>query len=204
MREPQVTKDVVRDLLPVYLAGDASADTRAVVEAFLAKDAELREIVEAAGTYSLPPLEAPASLEVQSLERTRRLLGRKNFWLGFALVITSVPLILKPWWLADLVMLIGLSGWAPFLLTCRELKATGLEAPRGRIPRLLWALVGFEMGNVVGHLIQQQTGWHRAMPNILLFLLPVVTFALALWLGEKFHQIQPHEEINRPMTLFGK
>ena len=48
MREAQVTKDMVRDLLPVYLAGEASADTRAVVEAFLAEDRELREIVEEA------------------------------------------------------------------------------------------------------------------------------------------------------------
>ena len=113
MQAHEVTKDVVRDLLPVYLAGDASADTRAVVEAFLAQDAELRQIVEAAGTFSLPPLEAPASLEMRSLERTRRLLGRKNFWLGFAVIFSLVPLVLKPWWLADAAMLIGLGAWVP-------------------------------------------------------------------------------------------
>ncbi len=199
MQAREVTKDMVRDLLPVYLAGDASADTRAVVEAFLAQDAELRRIVEAARNYSLPPLEAPASLEAQSLERTRRLLGRKNFWLGFALVFTFVPLILKPWWLADAVMLIGLSGWAPFLIACKELKATGLEAPRGWVPRLLWALVGAQIGAAAGYLIQQQTGYHRAIYD-----LPGVTFGLALWVGEKFHQIQTPGEIDRPITLFGK
>jgi len=199
MREAQVTKDLVRDLLPVYLAGDASADTRAVVEAFLAKDAELRAIAEAAGNYSLPPLEPPASLEVRSLERTRRLLGRKNFWLGFASIFTFAPLILKPFWFADLVMLIGLSGWAPFLIACKKLKATGLEAPQGWVPRILWALVGVQLGMAVGYLIRQQTGYHRAVYD-----LPGVTFGLALWIGEKLHQIQTPGEVTRPITLFGK
>src|SRR5678815_2030203 len=43
-----VTRDVVRDLLPVYLAGEASADTRRVVEDFLASDQGLAaEVAEA-------------------------------------------------------------------------------------------------------------------------------------------------------------
>jgi len=194
----QVTKEMIRDLLPVYLAGDASADTRTVVEAFLAQDAELRQMVEAAGNYSLPLLEPPASLEVRSLERTRRLLGRKNFWLGFASIFTFVPLILKPFWFADVVMLIGLSGWAPFLITCKKLKATGLEAPRRWLPRLLWAVAGAQIGAAPGHLIQQQLGGPRD------YFLPCITFGLALWIGEKLHQIPTGEELSRPTTLFGK
>jgi hypothetical protein len=202
MRAREVTKDMVRDLLPVYLAGEASADTRAVVEAFLTQDAELREIVEAARNCSLPPLEAPASLELQSLERTRRLLGRKNFWLGFALIFSLAPLILKPWWLADFVLLIGLGAWVPLLTTCRELKATGLEALRGWFPRLFWSLVGFQLGWTAGYLIREQIGGHWG--NLAYNGLWVVGSSLALWFGEKFHQIQTGEELNRPMTLFGK
>jgi hypothetical protein len=193
---------MVRDLLPVYLAGEASADTRAVVEAFLAQDAELRQIVEAAGRYSLPAIEAPAGLEVRSLERTRRLLGRKNFWLGFALIFTFTPLILKPWWLADVTMLAGLFGWAPFLMACKELSATGLEAPRHWLPRILWAVVGAQIGAAAGYLIQQQVGGQWG--NRAYYFLTWLSFSLALWLGEKFHQIQTGEEINRPTTLFGK
>jgi hypothetical protein len=185
---------MVRDLLPVYLAGDASADTRAVVEEFLAQDAELREIMKSAGTFSLPALEAPASLEAQALLRTRRLLGRKNFWLGFALIFSFAPLILKPWWLADLVMLVGLGGWAPFLMACRELSATGLEAPRGWVPRILWTAIGWLLGSAAGSLIERQTD----------YLLPLVTCGLALWIGEKLHRIETLKEINRPMSLFGK
>jgi hypothetical protein len=202
MREAQVTRDMVRDLLPVYLAGDASADTRTVVEAFLAKDAELREIVEAAGNDSLPALKAPAGLEAQSLERTRQLLGGKNFWLGFALIFTFVPLILKPFWLADIVLLIGLSGWAPFLIACRDLKSTGLEPPRRWLPRFLWAVVGAQIGAAAGHLIQQQIGGHWG--NRVYYFPMWITFSLALWIGEKLRQIPTPDEIARPTTLFGK
>ena len=183
----QVTRDIVRDLLPVYLAGEASADTRAVVEKHLATDPQLREAVEAAGAWSPPPIEAPASLEERSLERTRRLLGRKNFWLGFALIFSFVPLLLRPLWLADLVMLIGFGGWTAFLITCRKLSATGLEAPRRLVPRILWAGIGVMLGSAAGYLVDQQAGWHRAVYDF-----PAVTFGLALWIGEKLHQI-PHQ-----------
>ena len=44
----QVTKDVVRDLLPIYLSGDASWDTKVLVEKWLGADAELRALMEAA------------------------------------------------------------------------------------------------------------------------------------------------------------
>ena len=37
-----VTQDVIRDLLTSVLAGDASADTRALVEDYLARDPALR------------------------------------------------------------------------------------------------------------------------------------------------------------------
>jgi hypothetical protein len=195
----QITRDIVRDLLPVYLAGEASADTRAVVEECLATDKQLRETLEASRTWSPPSVEMPASLEEQSLERTRRLLGRKNFWLGFALIFSFVPLLLHLPWLADLVMLIGFGGWAAFLVTCRTLSATGLEAPRRLVPRLLWAGVGVMLGLAVGHLVAQQTGWNRAVYDF-----PAVTFGLALWIGEKLHQIPAPGELSRPTTLFGK
>ena len=37
----RVTRDVIYDLLPAYFAGEASVDTRALVEDFLATDPEL-------------------------------------------------------------------------------------------------------------------------------------------------------------------
>jgi hypothetical protein len=200
----KVTKDIVRDLLPAYLAGEATAETRAVVEEYLAKDVELRQIVEAAGAYSLAPLEAPAGLESRSLKRARRLLGRKNFWMGFALIFCLAAPIVKPLPLADLVMILGLAGWAPFLITCKKLMATGVEAARGWRPRTLWSIVGGLVGVTVILLLEQHAG--RGMkwgPLLIAFNSGSLSAAV---IGERLHQIQGGVELRGPYlsTLFGK
>lgn len=70
-----VTKDVVRDLMPLYLAGEASADTRRLVEEFLrANPGELPP----SGILSLPAANPPASAEMDSLNRTRNLYSRRT------------------------------------------------------------------------------------------------------------------------------
>ena len=48
-----ISRDVVKDLIPVYLAGDASADTQALVESYLKTDPELASDVKAARGTSL-------------------------------------------------------------------------------------------------------------------------------------------------------
>jgi hypothetical protein len=195
----QVTRDIVHDLLPVYLAGDASRDTRAVVEAYLAEDPRLREIVAAAHVDQPPPVEVPAGLEQQTLQRTRRLLGRKTVWLGCALVVSFAPVILRQLWLADVVFAGSLGLWWIFLRTCKGLAATGLEAPRRIGPRVLWAVTGALLGLAAGYLVQQQTRYYRALYD-----LPMLTALLALWIGERLHQIPRTSELDRPISLFGE
>ena len=41
-----VTRDVIVDLLPLYLEGEVSTDTRSLVESYLEQDSELSEIAE--------------------------------------------------------------------------------------------------------------------------------------------------------------
>lgn len=41
-----ITRDIVLDLLPLYLAGEATADSRSAVESFLAEDSELAQTVK--------------------------------------------------------------------------------------------------------------------------------------------------------------
>ena len=47
-------RNVIRDLLTVYLAGDVSSDTRALVEDWLQRDPELARQVELARRTDLP------------------------------------------------------------------------------------------------------------------------------------------------------
>ena len=42
----EVTRNVVLDLMPLYLAGEASADSRVLVESFLDTDPELADLAK--------------------------------------------------------------------------------------------------------------------------------------------------------------
>jgi predicted anti-sigma-YlaC factor YlaD len=90
-----VTREVIIDLLPLYLAGEASRDTRALVEEYLKQDTELARLVreQSAQDFAATPLSAlPPELELKSLRRTRRLLGWQRWLFGFAIGFTVVSL----------------------------------------------------------------------------------------------------------------
>jgi hypothetical protein len=88
------------DLLPLYLSGEASADSRALIVAFLAQDPELAERIRAEPQdlfrdAAQPQL--PADLEVRSLRRARRLINLQK-WLfgpGIALSALSLAIVVK-------------------------------------------------------------------------------------------------------------
>jgi anti-sigma factor RsiW len=89
-----VTRDVVRDLLTVYLTGEASADTRAFVEDYLRTDPALAREVEAArsGGLNLPATPPPApAAEKQALDATRQLLKSRTSTLVMAVLFTLLP-----------------------------------------------------------------------------------------------------------------
>lgn len=137
-----VTRDVVKDLLTVYLAGEASADSRALVEDYLRSDPALAREVEAArkSTLGLPetPRPAPAA-EKQALDATRQLLKNRTSTLVVASVFTLLPLAFVfdgpritfllirdapvigfTWWATAAVM------WAWHIRIRRRLRVSGL------------------------------------------------------------------------------
>lgn len=93
---PQVTKDVILDLLPLYLAGEATADSRALVEEyFRSHPEEATELKELAARgealLATPPPPPPAALETETLARTRRYTTARSQLLVFAIVYSLVP-----------------------------------------------------------------------------------------------------------------
>jgi anti-sigma factor RsiW len=88
-----ISRDVVKDLIAVYLSGEASADTRALVESYLKTDPELARDVEAArGTsLGLPATRTPTA-EKQALEATRQQLKSRTSTLVVAMIFTVLPL----------------------------------------------------------------------------------------------------------------
>jgi len=143
----KITREVVADLLPAYLAGEASADTRALVEEFAGQDAEFAEHLEAqrrdvaAGTSALrePGAGLSPDHEVRTLARTRRMAERLRWLMAIALMFTAFPLSftldggritfllvrdVPP--LALVCWVVAAAFWVQFLLTRRKLRASGL------------------------------------------------------------------------------
>lgn len=90
-----VTRDVVRDLLTVYLAGEASPDTKAFVEEYLKTDAGLAREVDAAraGLLAMPQTGPPApSAGKEALDATRKLLGERTWTFAAGVLFTLLPL----------------------------------------------------------------------------------------------------------------
>jgi hypothetical protein len=86
-----VTRDVVADLWPVYESGEATADTRALVDTFLASDPAFASILRTEASVSKPQVALQPEAKLAALKRTRDLV-RGNAWLRglrlFALVMT--------------------------------------------------------------------------------------------------------------------
>jgi anti-sigma factor RsiW len=92
----EITRDIILDLLPVYLAGEASPATRALVEQFIQQDAELAQRVRQLSEQNLAALQStprpPPELELKSLRRTRALIGWQRWLFGLGLGFT-LPLL---------------------------------------------------------------------------------------------------------------
>jgi anti-sigma factor RsiW len=137
-----VTAEVVKDLLPLYVAGEASADTRALVEEFLRTDPQLAALAAALREQESGPAQvrtAPPGAERAALATTRSLLRRRSWLLSFALMFTALPLSFSfdaggfrflllrdapAFALASWVVAIGL--WIAFAQVARRLRVTGL------------------------------------------------------------------------------
>ena len=88
----EITRDIVLDLLPLYLAGELSDDSRRVVEGYLKNDPDLSRQVEDMG--ALPENDVPVPIhkerEMEAYRKVRRLMVLRT--LGLALIIAGTLL----------------------------------------------------------------------------------------------------------------
>lgn len=132
-----VTRDVVKDLLAVHLSGDASPDTRALVEEWLRTDPELARLAEQAGALHLPEA-APPTVGKKALETTRKLLRWRMVLLGTAIYVTTLPvtitfdrngyrgLLVDNWPERSVLFVIAMGLWFAFWKFSRRLRVAGL------------------------------------------------------------------------------
>jgi hypothetical protein len=138
----KVTQNVIHDLVPAYLSGEASSDTVLLVEEFLQHDPDLARTVEAMRANPLPdlPIALRPTHEKETLDITKQLLRWRGILMGLAIYLTMLPLSFRfdngriTWTfvhqapsLAMAVVCLGaLSAWAGFLHVRRRLQVTGL------------------------------------------------------------------------------
>jgi hypothetical protein len=88
-----VTKNVIGDLFPLYVANECSVESRDLVDDYLRKNPgqadELRRIMNT----SVPSTAAPAGAldEVRSLREARRRVRRQSWLMGLAIFFSLVP-----------------------------------------------------------------------------------------------------------------
>ena len=89
-------RHVIVDLIPLYLAGELSPETRTVVDDYLQSDPALAARVKAVSAESLSfeagDVSAIPDLELLSVRRTRTLLAWQRWLFGLALGFSAVGL----------------------------------------------------------------------------------------------------------------
>jgi hypothetical protein len=90
-----VTREVILDLLPIYLSGEASPATRALIEEYMEQDRELAQRIRvqwADNFEKITPATLPPDLELRSLRRTRAIIGWQKWLFGFGICFTAIAL----------------------------------------------------------------------------------------------------------------
>jgi hypothetical protein len=131
-----ITRDVVKDLVTVYLAGEASEDTRALVEDWLRSDRELAAQVERARGLELPAVAAPEpTVEKRAFDRTRRRMRGRSIVLGAAIYFSTLPLtvtfgsdgfhglLLEDWLSRTVALAVAAGLWIAYWRMSRPLSA---------------------------------------------------------------------------------
>ncbi|MDT8324600.1 MAG: zf-HC2 domain-containing protein [Bacteroidota bacterium] len=119
-----VHRNIILDLLPSYIGGEASAETRALVEAHAQHDPEIARIIRAGApdiTGSSSATQPPDALERKTILRLRRSIRRKMAYVAIATVsILMIPLVA--------MQFTGEVNWSPadFIVMGMLLIGTGL------------------------------------------------------------------------------
>ena len=75
----EITRNIILDLMPLYLADEASADTRALVESYLKEDPELADIAKESEAMKLPEAES-FQLQQEDMMKAYKEAKRYMFW----------------------------------------------------------------------------------------------------------------------------
>lgn len=94
----KVTRDVILDLLPLYLADEVSVDTRLLVEKYLETDPSLTRIAEQSTTMGFSddiPVPLTTEDEMEAYLEVKRFMLRRNLiWAGLIALALFICLVM--------------------------------------------------------------------------------------------------------------
>jgi hypothetical protein len=100
----KVTRNVIEDLLPLYLAHEVSVDTRILVEQYLETDPELANIAQDLAKTDLPgdiPIPLTKEDQMEAYLEAKRLMFRRTILVAITVAITTtlaLGFLAVVWW----------------------------------------------------------------------------------------------------------
>ena len=89
----EITRNVILDLLPLYLADEVSADTRALVDKYLESDPQLANLAKQSAE-----MEFPGDIPVPLTEEDKMKAYRKTRWIMVLTVVILAALMAFALW----------------------------------------------------------------------------------------------------------
>ena len=94
----EISRNIIIDLLPLYLADEASEETRELVESYLAQDRSLQKIVqEARGEQVIEkiPVSLQKETELITLEKMKRYTRQRDLFMAISFLFTGLLLAFR-------------------------------------------------------------------------------------------------------------
>ncbi|MEM7334004.1 MAG: hypothetical protein AAF490_18105 [Chloroflexota bacterium] len=91
----KITEDIIIDLLPVYQSGEASEDTKKLIEAYIEQNPDFKKMLLAFDNkLEFFDIDQPESkkIEKEALMRVKKILRTRSTLLGLALFLSLMPL----------------------------------------------------------------------------------------------------------------
>lgn len=134
-----ISRNVITDLLPAYFSGEASVDTRTLIEEFFRENPDFARRAKATAPAQFAPALAPrAELEMRALARTKRQLRLRSLLLAFSIFFSLTPLSFSfgndgvTWLYARqpqqivVLLVFAAAGWAGYLWVRHRLRGSGV------------------------------------------------------------------------------